>query len=188
MLEKFYLSKRDRRPSHFGNSPNAQTTALHGGKIVFKRKAVGRESNVPEWTSDYEPPNLSHIQMSTEQLNTVQEEYDQHQQTNDFVINQELLNEQDVPNGSGRATPQKRKPRKKTTLTAREAAEIFLLKHPRASDPNSFGAGDSVVISKRFGISPKAVRDIWNRCAPSTGYIPVTVLAAQNFGSMKKCR
>ena len=63
---------------------------------------------------------------------------------------------------------QARKPRRKTQITAHIAAEIYLLKHPKfledgELDPDCQAAGNSVAVSQLFGISPKSVRDIWNR-------------------------
>jgi hypothetical protein len=61
-------------------------------------------------------------------------------------------------------------PRKRAIITAKDACEIFLLTN--AAEQNAHGprhiarravGGDSVCVSKLFGISPKAVRDIWNR-------------------------
>ncbi len=57
-----------------------------------------------------------------------------------------------------------RKTRKRAVITAREAGEIFLMKYPRQeASSNVVAFGNSVEISQRYGISPKAVRDIWNR-------------------------
>ena len=62
-------------------------------------------------------------------------------------------------------------PRKRAVINAQDACDIFLLAE-HAATRTTHGhrnksllalGGDSVQISKFFGISPKAVRDIWNR-------------------------
>ena len=62
-------------------------------------------------------------------------------------------------------------PRKRAIINAHDACEIFLLGKPsltsrthghRHNSTLALG-GDSVRVSNFFGISPKAVRDIWNR-------------------------
>ncbi len=62
-------------------------------------------------------------------------------------------------------------PRKRAIINAHDACEIFLLAKPSLT-PRIHGhhhnfalapGGDSLRVSIFFGISPKAVRDIWNR-------------------------
>jgi len=52
----------------------------------------------------------------------------------------------------------------RATLTKEQAALIYTLRPPDKDDPapNKL-AGNSQLLSKRFGVSPKAVRDVWNR-------------------------
>ena len=51
----------------------------------------------------------------------------------------------------------------RATLTKEQAALIYALR-PDSADPHPNKiAGNSVLLSKRFGVSPKAVRDVWNR-------------------------
>ena len=52
----------------------------------------------------------------------------------------------------------------RATLTAEQAALIYTLR-PQGEDhpqPNKI-AGNSQLLAKEFGVSPKAVRDVWNR-------------------------
>ena len=52
----------------------------------------------------------------------------------------------------------------RATLTKEQAALIYTLRPPDKDDPNPNKiAGNSQLLSKRFGVSPKAVRDVWNR-------------------------
>jgi hypothetical protein len=62
--------------------------------------------------------------------------------------------------------------RKRAVLTPKEAREIYLLNKPstnvrsRCTDRAIFeseGRFSSMRVSKHYGISPKSVRDIWNR-------------------------
>ena len=61
--------------------------------------------------------------------------------------------------------------RKRAIITAQEACEIFLTKSSSMGTVNSLNdqldhksssSRGSVVVSGVYGISPKAVRDIWN--------------------------
>jgi hypothetical protein len=54
--------------------------------------------------------------------------------------------------------------RPRAVLQARQAMQIYLYR-PRAhvAVPEPILRGDSLAVGKRFGISPKAVRDIWTR-------------------------
>lgn len=62
-----------------------------------------------------------------------------------------------------------RRVRKRAILTAQQAVEIFKLRESPASKLEQPGAelvsvyGRSSLVSALYGISPKAVRDIWNR-------------------------
>ena len=52
----------------------------------------------------------------------------------------------------------------RATLTKEQAALIYTLRPPDKDDPNPNKiAGNSQLLSKKFGVSPKAVRDVWNR-------------------------
>ena len=52
----------------------------------------------------------------------------------------------------------------RATLTKEQAALIYTLRPPDKDDPNPNKlAGNSQLLSKQFGVSPKAVRDVWNR-------------------------
>jgi hypothetical protein len=55
--------------------------------------------------------------------------------------------------------------RTRAILTAQEACEIFLLRpmDQTVSGRSSMPPGDSSAVSQRYGMSPKAIRDIWNR-------------------------
>ncbi len=55
--------------------------------------------------------------------------------------------------------------RTRAILTTKEACEIFLLRPAdhTLSRRKSMVAGDSGAVSQRYGVSPKAIRDIWNR-------------------------
>ena len=60
--------------------------------------------------------------------------------------------------------------RKRNILVAKDAAEIYLLREKKlfkaceAFDANMISPlGHSSLVSILYGISPKAVRDIWNR-------------------------
>jgi hypothetical protein len=62
--------------------------------------------------------------------------------------------------GSGRPPGR----RFRATLTKEQAALIYTLRPPDKDDPNpNKMAGNSQLLSKQFGVSPKAVRDVWNR-------------------------
>ena len=52
--------------------------------------------------------------------------------------------------------------RKRAVLSAENACEIFLL-NPELCSPSEECPGSSTFIARYYGISPKAVRDIWNR-------------------------
>eukprot|EP00960_Hanusia_phi_P008545 243663-Hanusia_phi.AAC.1 len=52
----------------------------------------------------------------------------------------------------------------RATLTKEQASLIYALRPPDRDDPNpSKLAGNSQLLAKKFGVSPKAVRDVWNR-------------------------
>jgi hypothetical protein len=59
----------------------------------------------------------------------------------------------------GCGTPSRRK---RAVITAEEAGEIYSFKQVLLKSQYHVGSGDSVVIARMYGISPKAVRDIWN--------------------------
>ena len=58
-------------------------------------------------------------------------------------------------------------PRKRAVLTKHQAVEIFSLRGlsliPQASYGDFAISSRSVIVSRLFGVSPKAVRDIWNK-------------------------
>ena len=58
-------------------------------------------------------------------------------------------------------------PRKRALLTDDQAAEIFSMRVPSAETSNALRnralTSRSVAVSKMYGVSPKAVRDIWNK-------------------------
>ena len=66
--------------------------------------------------------------------------------------------------------------RRRAIINSAIASEIFLLKmSPLVSKENdcprkAASVGDSVAVSRIYGISPKAVRDIWNRFAICSQY------------------
>ena len=67
-----------------------------------------------------------------------------------------------MPKATGGNRPAGR--RLRATLTKEQAALIYTLRPPDKDDPNpNKMAGNSQLLSKRFGVSPKAVRDVWNR-------------------------
>ena len=82
--------------------------------------------------------------------------------TNEENDKQTIFNQNSKATGLGQA----RSSRRRAIITAVKASEIFLLRsssqRPKIEDL-SRRAGDSVAISRIYGISPKAVRDIWNR-------------------------
>ena len=58
-----------------------------------------------------------------------------------------------------------RSKRRRAILTAEKASEIFILKRfglMQTYSPNLASSSDSVAVSRLYGISPKAVRDVWN--------------------------
>ena len=66
------------------------------------------------------------------------------------------------PAAGGQGRPARR--RFRATLTKEQAALIYALRPPDKDDPNpSKLAGNSQLLAKKFGVSPKAVRDVWNR-------------------------
>ena len=73
--------------------------------------------------------------------------------------------------------------RLRATLTKDQAAVIYVLRPPQKDNPypRHVAAGNSQLLSKWFGVSPKAVRDVWNRrtWAHATGkHVPASVLDA----------
>ena len=69
-------------------------------------------------------------------------------------------------NNVGETRPQTS--RKRAVLTASQASEIFFLRPLITQYPDRVGANErlscsSTDIARRFKISPKAVRDVWNR-------------------------
>jgi hypothetical protein len=55
--------------------------------------------------------------------------------------------------------------RMRATLSKEQAAVIYALRPPHKDNPfpRHLAAGNSQLLSKWFGVSPKAVRDVWNR-------------------------
>ena len=71
------------------------------------------------------------------------------------------LPEQGAQRGGGSRLAGKRS---RATLNKEQAALIYTLRPPDKDDPNPNKiAGNSQLLSKKFGVSPKAVRDVWNR-------------------------
>ncbi|KAJ1477821.1 hypothetical protein T484DRAFT_2995142, partial [Baffinella frigidus] len=73
--------------------------------------------------------------------------------------------------------------RLRATLSKEQAAVIYVLRPPQKDHPypRHVAAGNSQLLSKWFGVSPKAVRDVWNRrtWAHATGkHVPESVLDA----------
>ena len=59
-----------------------------------------------------------------------------------------------------------RQARNRAVLTADAACEIFLMKSS-ASHVDDFQSVSSLLMARKYGVSPKTIRDIWNRSAPS---------------------
>jgi hypothetical protein len=85
-------------------------------------------------------------------------------------------------------------PRKRAALTIQQVKEIFILRTPtiEKDDPSVLCtiSSRSVAISTEFGVSPKAVRDIWNRrtwCKVTSTLFHDADIIQHNINAVRQC-
>ena len=76
-------------------------------------------------------------------------------------VSSNLFNTEDLPFAL-------RRRRVRAILTAQQACDIYQQGNSEEATDGKYSqsSGESLFISQHYGISPKAVRDIWNRLAP----------------------
>ena len=159
----------DSCPSHFSLYPatNSSMSGSHDSCLSAPQFCLGTSISLED-TSNYFDSTWSQNDFSSQGAGEIAEEYADRQETPEPKLLPTSLTNQDMSASktASKTAKSPRSKRRRAVLTAEKASEIFFLKQIGSIWNNCLSplanASDSVTVSRLFGISPKAVRDIWN--------------------------